>query len=398
MVVVGGGFTGLSAALHLAEAGKFARVLEAVGPGWGASGRNGGQINPAWKVLPEEMERRYGAERGRRVAAMANATCDLVFELIDRHEIRCDAVRPGYLQGAFGPRGRKRLDAWVRQWAARGAPVEILDRSSTASLVGADVYDCAMLDRRGGNIQPLSYVRGLARAAMAAGAEVHGESAATEVRSHGAGWQVSTANGRVRAEQVLLCTNGYTDALWPGLRTAVVPAVSFIAATRPLGDNLARTILPECHGVSETRRVQVYYRKDRDDRFVFGGRGKFLSAAQMGDDTHVRTMALEMFPQLAGTEWEFHWGGYVAMTPSWAPKLMRLARGVYAGMGYNGRGVAMATMMGKQLAAAVLGEDPDMPVTPLVRIPFHALRQIGVSWHLLAGRWLDRLDQSARPG
>ena len=396
VVIVGGGFTGLSAALHLAEAGKSVRVLETVGPGWGASGRNGGQVNPAWKVLPQEMESRYGADRGRRVAAMASATCDLVFDLIERLEIQCDPVRPGYLQGAFGVRGRNRLEAWVRQWSARGAPVEMLSREQTASLIGTDVYDCGMLDRRGGNIQPLSYARGLARAAIAAGARIHGESPATGLHRHGAGWQVSTPSGRVSAEKVLVCTNGYTENLWSGLRAAIVPAVSFIAATKPLSDSLSKTILPERHAVSETRRVPVYYRKDRDGRFVIGGRGNLLNAAAMGDDAHVLATALRMFPQLAEVEWEFHWGGYVAMTTNWAPMLMRLAPGVYAGMGYNGRGIAMATMMGKQLAAALLGEDPDIPVMPLTRIPFHTFHQVGMSWYLITGQWLDRLDQSAR--
>ena len=396
VAVIGGGFTGLSSALHLAEAGKQVVLLEAAEPGWGASGRNGGQVNPGWKVLPSEITARYGAERGGRVARMAHGTCDLVFELIDRFGISCDALRPGFLQAAYGGHGRKKQENWAREWSAYGAEIELLGRTALADLIGTEKYDGGLRDARGGNLQPLSYARGLAKAAAGLGAALHGGSPATAVARHGAGWRVTTPEGRVSAEQLVIGTNGYTDDLWPGLKETVVPVPSFIAASTPLSQNLARSILPGRHAVTETRRVLFYFRMDRDDRFVFGGRGKLFDSVDSidgGPMEHLKAEACRLYPQLADIGWDFGWGGYVAVTREHTPRLMRLAPGVFAGLGYNGRGVAMATMMGKQLALAILGEDPDMMVEELRRIPFHGLRQIGVSWHLLTGGWLDRLDR-----
>ena len=393
IAIVGAGFTGLSAALHLAEAGHTVRVLEAVQPGWGASGRNGGQVNPGWKLRPKEVERLHGREQARRINAMTDAACDLVFDLIERHGIDCDAVRPGYVQGAQSKRGIAFLERWTRQWSARGAPVELLSRRETVELLGTDVYLQALLDRRGGNLQPLSYARGLSRAAMAAGASIHGDSPALSLRRDSGGWQLETDYGSLVAQQVLICTNGYTGRLWPGLATAVVPVPSFVAATEPLDNKCLAAILPGRHAVSETRRVQVYYRMDANGRFVIGGRGHLFNDAESGDIAHVHAEACHLFPILKHVKWQFHWGGYTAMTLSHTPKLMRLAPGLHAGMGYNGRGVAMATMMGKQLAAVITGEQPDMPVEPLSRIPLHGLRQIGLSFRLIAGAFLDRREQ-----
>ena len=255
-----------------------------------------------------------------------------------------------------------------------------------------------MRDARGGNLQPLSYARGLATAAAGLGARLHGGSPALAVAPHGAGWRVATPDGQVSAAQVVIGTNGYTGDLWPGLKETVVPVASFIVATRPLGQNLARSILPQRHAVSETRRVLFYFRMDRDGRFVFGGRGRLFDSADQGRREHLKAEARRLYPQLADVGWDYSWGGYVAVTRDHMPRLMRLAPGVFAGLGYNGRGIAMATMMGKQLALAVLGEDPDMAIEPPSPIPFHRLRQIGISWNLLTGGWLDRLDQRRGAG
>ncbi len=393
VAIVGGGFTGLSAALHLAEAGRQVVLLEAAEPGWGASGRNGGQVNPGWKVLPSEILTRLGPERGARVVAMANATCDLVFELIERFGISCDALRPGFVQAAYGARGRRQQEAWAREWSAHGAEIELLDRRRLADLIGTEAYDGGLWDGRGGNLQPLSCARGLARAAAGLGARLHGASPAVATVRRGAGWRVTTPAGWVEAAQVLYGTNGYTDGLWPGLKQSVVPVPSFIVATAPLGPNLAGSILPGRHAVSETRRVLFYYRMDRDGRFVFGGRGNLFDTQDQGPKDHLKAEALRLYPRLDGVEWTYGWGGYVAVTRDHVPHLLGLAPGVYAGLGYNGRGVAMATMMGKQLALAALGEEPDLPVEPLGGIPFHRLRQLGVSWRLLTGGWLDRLER-----
>ena len=393
VIVIGAGYTGLSAALHLAESGRAVRVLDSAEPGWGCSGRNGGQVNPGGaRILPEELIALFGRERDQRAIALCHETCDLVFDLIDRHAIDCDAVRPGYVQGGYGRFGRRQQEDWARQWGEHGVEVQLLDRNGVADLIGSQHYDNAMLDPRGGNVQPLSYVRGLARAAVDAGAVIHGASHANAVKRDGPAWQVSTPEGAVTAPHVLLCTNGYTDDLWPGLRQSVVAVCTFVAATKPLGHNVLSTVLPGQHAVSESTRIIVYYRLDRDGRFMIGGHGNFLNLDEQGDDAHVRNRAIQLFPQLADVEWEYHWAGYPAMTLDHFPKLMQLGAGAYAGLGYNGRGVAMATMMGKQLAMVVNGEDPALPVEPMKRIPLHGFRQLGVSYRLLSGTLLDRVQ------
>ena len=396
-VVVGAGYTGLSTALHLARAGRRVVVLDAGEPGWGCSGRNGGQVNPGGsKVLPDDVLAALGLEWGERFLEFGDRSCDLVFDLIERYRIECEALRPGYVQGGYGAKGRRFNQQWARQWTARGREVRFLDRDEIAGLIGTGHYGSGMYDARGGSVQPLAYARGLARAATEEGAVIYGASAAASVVRDGSGWSVRTARASVRCEFVVLATNGYTDELWPGLSTSVVPVASFVAATAPLGHNVLPTVLPGRHAVSETARILVYYRLDRQGRFIIGGRGRWFDVSELGDDSHVRAAAVRLFPQLEDVEWEYHWAGWPAITLDHLPRLFELDRGVYAGLGYNGRGVASATMMGQQIASVILGDrEPLVEVRGLERFAVHRLRQIGISFRLLTGRLLDRLDGAA---
>ena len=241
-----------------------------------------------------------------------------------------------------------------------------------ADLLGTRRYDSGMHDARGGSVQPLAYARGLARAAMEEGAVIHRASEAVAVVRHGAGWSVRTDRASVECEFVVLATNGYTGDLWPGLRRSLVPVASFVTATAPLGHNVLPTVLPGRHAVSETARIIVYYRLDGQGRFIIGGRGRWFNVTDRGDVSHVRAAALHLFPQLEGTRWEYEWAGWPAITRDHLPKLFALERGVYAGLGYNGRGVASATMMGQQLANVVLAEaEPLVEVRGPERFAFH---------------------------
>ena len=395
VVVVGAGYTGLSTALHLAAAGRRVVVLDAGEPGWGCSGRNGGQVNPGGaKLLPEDVLASLGPDRGERFLEFGDRSCDLVFELIERYRIECEALRPGYVQGGFGSKGRRFNREWARQWAARGSEVRFLEREEIADLLGTRRYDSGMHDARGGSVQPFAYARGLARAAMEEGAVIHGASEATGIVRDGAGWSVRTGRASIQCEFVVLATNGYTGDLWPGLRQSLVPVASFVTATAPLGHNVLPTVLPGRHAVSETARIIVYYRLDDRGRFIIGGRGRWFNVTDRGDVSHVRAAALHLFPQLEGTQWEYQWAGWPAITRDHLPKLFALDQGVYAGLGYNGRGVASATMMGQQLANVVLAEaEPLVEVRGPERFAFHRFRQAGISFHLLTGTLLDRFDR-----
>lgn len=394
VAVVGGGFTGLSTALHLAEKGVAVTLLEAESPGWGASGRNGGQVIPGLKYDPREIEELFGQEQGRRITAMAGSAADLVFDLIDKHGIRCDADRRGWIQGAHDAAGLATAHRRAADWAGRGAPVEALDRDQAAALVGTDSYVGGLLDRRGGGLHPLNYALGLADAAIKAGAVIHGQSRVTRIERQQGGFRLHTAQGTLTAGRIVIGTNGYADTLHDPLRRSVVPARSVQVATRPLSDNVRKSILPEGQVLSDTRRLLLYFRLDAKGRFLMGGRGAFGEAGVKARQADMRTVAEKLFPQLAGIEWVHHWGGFVALTTDHLPHLHELEPGIMTALGYNGRGVAMATAMGKLLADHATGkptQDLDFPTTGLKPIPFHALRKPAIAattaWYKLRDRF-----------
>jgi glycine/D-amino acid oxidase-like deaminating enzyme len=394
-VIVGGGFTGLSAALHLAETGAKVILLEAAEPGWGASGRNGGQVIAGFKYDPGELAAKFGPVAGVRLAEFADGTADLVFGLIERYKISCTAARTGWIQAAHCAKARRTLENRAGHWQRLGAPVEVLDAKAVAAATGTEIYSGAMLDRRGGVLQPLAYARGLAKAAQAVGAQIHGESPARRIVPDGKSWRVESSQGAVIANQVLLCTNAYTDALWPGLARSVIPAFSYQIATVPLGDNLRAGILPKGEGVSDTRRLLRYFRLDPQGRLILGGRGRFKETEEPAFYRGIANELRGLFPRLETVDLEFHWSGQVALTLDHMPHLHELAPGVTAALGYNGRGVAMATAVGKLLAERVQGRplaDLPLPASPLKPVPFHGLRQPALAAAVTWKRALDRID------
>ena len=396
VAIVGGGYTGLSAALHLAEVGVNALVLEAEEPGFGASGRNGGQVIPGLKYDPDEITGMFGPERGERLVEIVGGAAEFAFGLIERHAIRCAPVRNGWIQSVHA---ESRLDIAkrrVEQWQRRGAPVRFLDRAEVAALTGTERYFGAFLDGRGGMIQPLSYARGLARAALAAGARIHGNSPALHLAKDGKGWRVETRRGAVTAERVLIATNGYTGDLWPGLKQSLVPVNSFQVASRPLTDNLRATVLPGGQPVSDTRRLLRYFRLDPEGRLMMGGRGASYGEGRGALYQRLRRAALWLFPHLSGgLDWEFFWAGKVALTADHMPHIHEPAPGVIAALGYNGRGVAMASRMGKLVADRLVDaptDDLGFPITRIRPLPLWSLRQPAVSAMIAWSRFRDWMD------
>lgn len=374
VAVVGGGFTGLSAALHLAEAGAAAVLVEAGQPGSGASGRNGGQVIPGLKLDPDKLE----AALGPGALATAAGSADALFSLIERHGIACDAVRPGWVQLAETETEARLARARVKQRQRRGAPVVGLGHDKLKALTGSPAYREGWLDRRGGSVQPLSLARGLARTAAAAGARIHGSSRAVSLRREGSGWEVTTSAGSIRADKVLIATNGYTDGIWPGLARSIVPLHSMQIATDPLPEDMRRTILPGGETAADMRKLVRYFRIDPDGRFVIGSRGPSKDQPGAADTAFLERAARSIYPCLQAVPFRYRWSGRVAMTADHLPHLNRLAPGLYAGLGYNGRGVAMATLTGKLLAALAGGADEDsigFPVVPLTTIPLHVLHR-----------------------
>jgi glycine/D-amino acid oxidase-like deaminating enzyme len=393
VAVIGGGITGLSTALHLAQVGAKVVLLEAEQPGWGASGRNGGQVNPGLKMDPDQVERDFGKDLGSRMNALAAGAPAFVFDLIERHDIRCDARRNGTLRAAVRPKHAARVRATAEQLARRGAPVELLDGAGLERVTGTTRYQVAMLDRRGGDLHPLSYVRGLVRAALGGGAAVHGGTRVRRMRRSGAVWQLETARGIVSAGQVVLATNGYTENLWPRLRRTIVPLFGAIAATAPLPETIARGIMPSRAVLYESGTVTVYYRVDAGRRLLIGGRGPMREIAAMSSIPHLPAYARALWPALAGTQWTHAWGGRLAMTRDQYLHVHEPEAGVLVCLGYNGRGIAMATAMGAELARRLV--DPasqfDMPITGMKGIRLHSLWPLGVRAAIAHGRISDYL-------
>lgn len=389
VLVIGGGYTGLSTALHLAEKGVKTAVLEARTIGFGASGRNGGQVNPGFKLDPDDAQALLGSKFAERSLAFSGSAPDIVFDLIAKHKIDCDAVRPGWLQPAHNRVAVRMLARRVKAWSKRGADMHLFDRDETARLLGTEVYHGCVFDPRGGSVQPLSYARGLARAAILAGATVHENSPVSSLERRDQRWVARVRDREIRAERVVIATNGYTDNIVPSLRQTIVAANSFQIATFPLDKTLAANILPEGHTASDSRRIVLYFRKDRFNRIVIGGRGHFRDPQTAAEFSHLRRALDRMFPQLRGLPMEFQWAGRVALTKDGLPHIHEPYPGMLVGLGYNGRGIAMATAMGRVFADYLTTAENTLPfpISRISTIPFHQLQRVylgaAIRWFML---------------
>ena len=372
--VIGAGFTGLSTALHLAQAGVEVAVLEAKDIGWGASGRAFGQVVPYLKQGHAAIVRHYGPERGQRIVDAVAEGPALVFELIERYGIDCWPVRSGLIFAAHSPAGRRDLENRTTYWQARGAPVEWLEGPACADLIGSRLYPAASLDRRGGHINPFAYVRGLATAATAAGATIHTATPVHGVRRDGTHWVLDAGREGLSADAVVLATNAYSGDLFPGLRDSIIPMRGHGFVTDPLSDNVRRSILPQRQSLTDTRHLFSAVRVLPDGRLHISAHGPAFGPERPADWRRVDARARRLFPQLGTLHWRQGWSGWVAMTPEHFPRLHELAPGLFAGLGYNGRGIAAATMIGRDLATLVRGvtnAETVFPVVPLRPLPWH---------------------------
>ena len=379
VAVIGGGIGGLSAALHLRQAGISTVVLEACTIGAGASGRNNGQVIPTLtRHDPNAVLALMGPERGEAFLRMLQGSADLLFDTAERYGIDCDARRTGWIQPAHSP-GRARIAAArAAQWHVRGAPVEALNAAGMAEHLGSDVYFGGWRHAGAGHINPLAFTRGLARAVQEEGGIIRENSPVLELQREADGWRLRTPDGVVRCRRVVVLTGAYTGGLWPGLAATIVPVTSYQLATPPLPPEIAAKILPYDEAASDTRFDLRYFRKDREGRLITGGALAVQLAVRSRLQVLVGGRLAETFPYVEAPELPHFWGGRIPMTVDRLPHLHRTEDGLVGWIGCNGRGLALCMAMGAVMRDAVLDVDDDglalapskfvpVPLQPLVR-------------------------------
>lgn len=362
LAIVGGGFTGLSTALHGAQAGLECHVIEAGEIGQGGSGRNVGLVNAGVWLPPDDLTAALGETYGPRYTQRFGAAPEYVFRLIEKHQMQCEATRCGTLHAAHSRAGQREIERRYRQWQRLGAPVELLTAAQMTARVGSQAFQGGLLDHRAGTINPMGYCRGLARAALAAGARISTGTRAMAIRRDG-GWCVETEQGTLRARYVVLGTNAYTDALWPGLQDSLAHIDFFQLATAPLGPEAAH-ILPEGQGVWTTGNIMRALRRDAEGRLIFGSMGALRGDIQGGLTARwARKQLKRIFPDLGDVAFAEGWDGKIAMTADHLPRIHQLDEGVYAPIGYNGRGITTGTIFGQAIAGLLTGTAPeDLPL------------------------------------
>jgi gamma-glutamylputrescine oxidase len=369
VAIIGGGYTGLSAALHLAEAGVDVVLIEGERVGWGASGRSGGQLHSGQRRDQDWLEERLGADDALRLWSVAEEAKALTKGLIAKHAIDCH-WRDGLIETVHKRRLVAGEMAYVDKLKSRYgyAPVEWLDRAAVAEAIGTDAYFGGRRDMGAGHLDPLRFAQGLARAAAAAGARIHEETHATGI-NYGAVKRIATTRGIVAAEIVILAGNGYLDGIDDTVEARVMPIDNYILATEPIGAGQPGGLIPGGEAVSDTRFVVYYFRPSPDGRLIFGGGETWSHRTPADVAAFVRRHLARIYPQLAGSRIDYAWGGTLAITLPRLPFIRRIRPGVYAAAGYSGQGVALAPYAGKIIADAIRGDPGRLDVFAALPVP-----------------------------
>lgn len=400
VVIIGAGYTGLSAAHHLAKSGLSPVVLEANHPGWGASGRNGGVITAKFRLSFRDIDAVHGRAMARRMYEIAHDSVEIVDELVSEFGIESARLtRSGQVKAAHN---QATLKAAIdeAEWMKRemgDTEVRILDAHQVRDETGSQVFVGGVLNPGSGGIHPLNYLRGLAKGVAQRGIMIYQESPAIELQHDNGGVIVKTPGGAVRARQAIIATNSYSDltSATVRLQRTLVPFRSALIATEKLSPNLAGSLMPTGRTYTETKRMMRWFRKV-DDRVIFGGRGAFGKQDSESAFDALHKAMVGIFPELAAIPLAFKWSGLVAMTLDSVPHVGRLDDRTLYSVGYNGAGVAMSSLMGRYLAALVYGEKVDLGLLDAGRlktIPFYAFREPAV--RTVAG-WYQFLDAIGR--
>jgi gamma-glutamylputrescine oxidase len=369
--VIGGGLTGCSSALHLAERGYDTVLLEAKRIGWGASGRSGGQLIVGFSASPAKIRKLVGAETAKALWDLSCEAVALAKERIARHHIACD-LKSGQMDVALKERQvrelHERQSELEQTFGFRGQ--RFIERDEIRATVASEQYIAGLLDTVSGHVHTLNYTLGLAQAAVDAGAHLHEESPAQSVTRNGR-IVVRTDRGEVHCRYLLLCGNAYLGRLVPEIRSRIMPVGSYIVGTEPLGEQRARSLIANDAAVCDINFILNYFRRSADHRLLFGGRVSYSTLEPLALARSIRKRMLRVFPQLDGVRIEHAWSGYVAITMNRAPHFGRVGGDVYFAHGYSGQGVALTGLAGKLMAEAVSGTAERFDVfTKIPHAPF----------------------------
>jgi glycine/D-amino acid oxidase-like deaminating enzyme len=395
VVVIGGGYTGINAARELARRGVAVTLLEARTLGFGASTRNGGIIHPGYKWDPGELVRRYGDDTGRALYRETLDGYETVKRLIADEAIDCDFREVGHLELAYAPSHVKELVHAQSSLASMGIEATFVPRARIREEIGSDAYYGALAVPNSGLLHPGRYFAGLVGAAGRAGADLHEGVRARAIRRQADGrFVVETERGAVLARDVFVGTNGYTDGVVPSLRRRIIPIGSYIIASEPLPEELARELSPKGRAFFDTKNFLYYWHVSADRRMVFGGRASFLPTSIERTAAILHKGLLEVHPQLAGYRIDYAWGGNVGFTFDRMPHVGRTADGVAYAMGCCGTGVALMTHLGTKAGEWLAGGDA--PVVARLKFPLVPAPYEGRPWFLpFAGEWFRLQDRLA---
>ena len=400
VAVIGGGYTGLSAARTLAKGGARVAVLEAENVGWGASCRNGGMVLSGLKLGTSTLIARYGREASKRMYAASLESIDCVEALVREENIDCDFSRCGHLEVACKPRHfeefRRAAETIEREFGHR---LRIVEKENLPQEIGSAIYHGGMVDEVSAGVNPAKYVAGLACAAAKAGAAIQEKTRVLGLernsRQGEKGWSIKTARGTLHARDVLIATSGYTSGITPSLQKKIIPIGSFIIVTEALPETLARELSPRNRVIYDSKNFLYYYRLTPDRRMLFGGRAAFFPESENTVRESARILRegmISVYPQLREVEVEYVWGGTLDFAFDIMPHAGKID-GMFYSVGYAGHGVAMATLLGQKIAQSILaGRDEN----PFAGIPFPGA-PLGVyngkPWFLpFAGMWYKFLD------
>lgn len=366
--IIGAGFTGLSAALSLAESGVDVVLLDAHRIGWGASGRNGGQLGSGQRVDQDDLEKQYGVDTAHALWDLAQASKRCVHQLMERHGIACDYV-PGIIDADHKASFSSDTEAYVEKLNREYHYDEVtfVDRQELKQRLASDQYYSASVDTGAGHLHPLKLATGMARAAKACGVRIFEN---TEVLSYKRTEQqvkITTSEGEVTASQLLLACNGYLGNLSAEVAAKVMPINNYIIASQVLEPSLAKSLIRDNMAVADSKFVVNYFRMSNDNRLLFGGRESYGYRFPEDIKSFVKVAMLKVFPQLEGIGIDYGWGGTLAITMNRMPHLTRVASNVLSSSGYSGHGVAMATLSGELCAQALTGRLDDFDVMASVK-------------------------------